>query len=104
MDHETFLSLLKDSAHWEFEIFLMILFDGVIGAVLWGMILRPLWNKWFKHHKEDDGKLSDLERRLKVLEDEKKLREEMEQEFQKELEGELEEQWEPATKTTFKVV
>ena len=47
--HETFWTLLKDSAHWEFEIFLMILFDLVIGGLAW-----PFVKKHWKHHAERD--------------------------------------------------
>ena len=42
---ETFWSLLHDRAHWEFELFLMLLFDGIIGAVLW-----PFLKKHYDHH------------------------------------------------------
>lgn len=37
--HETFWTLLRDRAHWEFEIFLMILFD-VILAGIWQFFAR----------------------------------------------------------------
>jgi hypothetical protein len=42
---ETFWTLLHDSAHWEFELFLMALFDGVIGCILW-----PFLKKHYNHH------------------------------------------------------
>ena len=48
---ETFWSLLHDVAHWEFEIFLMLLFDGFIGALLW-----PFIKKHITHHLERDKK------------------------------------------------
>lgn len=48
---ETFFSLLRDSAHWEFEIFLMILFDVVIGILLWPLLKRTI-HKHF-HDKAD---------------------------------------------------
>jgi hypothetical protein len=48
---ETFWTLLHNAAHWEFEIFLMIVFDGVIGALAW-----PLVKKHWKHHLERDRK------------------------------------------------
>lgn len=63
--HETFWSLLKDSAHWEFEIFLMVLFDLVLGGLLWPF-LRKHWlhhvhrdeidfqrERWRKHHNKN---------------------------------------------------
>jgi len=48
---ETFWTLLHDKAHWEFEIFLMVLFDGVIGALLW-----PTIKKHWNHHIARDKK------------------------------------------------
>ena len=45
--NETFWTLLGNSAHWEFEIFLMILFDGVIGLIIWPQIKHLL-----KDHKQ----------------------------------------------------
>ena len=51
LEQETFWSLLHNAAHWEFEIFLMILFDGVIGLLLW-----PFIKKHWKHHTDRDRK------------------------------------------------
>lgn len=34
MCHETFWTLLKDPAHWYFELLLILLFDVLIGALL----------------------------------------------------------------------
>jgi hypothetical protein len=48
---ETFWTLLHNAAHWEFEIFLMLVFDGVIGALAW-----PFIKKHWKHHIERDEK------------------------------------------------
>jgi deoxyhypusine synthase len=50
-DPETFQSLLGNAAHWEFEIFLMLLFDGIIGAILW-----PFVKKHWEHHLAHDRK------------------------------------------------
>ena len=44
-DPETFWSLLHNAAHWEFEIFLMVVFDGIVGALLY-----PWASKHIKHH------------------------------------------------------
>jgi hypothetical protein len=63
MESETFWTLLQNSAHWEFELFLMIIFDVLIGTILW-----PRLKKWKSHHKSDDDKLADLDRRLTMLE------------------------------------
>jgi hypothetical protein len=67
MEHETFWVLLKDPAHWQFEIFLMIIFDGLVGVLIW-----PKIKQWFTHHKEDDTKLHQLEERIKLLEQDKR--------------------------------
>jgi hypothetical protein len=37
---ETFWTLLRDPAHWEFEIFLMVVFDGLLGALLFPAVRR----------------------------------------------------------------
>ena len=47
--HETFWTLLHDSAHWEFEVFLTILQDVVIGAIIW-----PFAKKHIGHHLDRD--------------------------------------------------
>ena len=54
---ESFFDLLKDPAHWEFEIFLMVIFDVLLGAIIW-----PFIRKGFIHHKSDHERLEDLER------------------------------------------
>ena len=51
--HETFWTLLHDTAHWEFEIFLMTIFDGVIGY-LGFRIFWPFLRKHWLHHLERD--------------------------------------------------
>jgi hypothetical protein len=56
MHNETFFSLLRDPAHWGFEIFLMILFDFILGVLIWPRIKRAL-----KHHTSDDLKIAALE-------------------------------------------
>jgi len=63
MEHETFWTLFTDLAHWEFELFLILLFDVIIGVLIW-----PRLRKFIRHHKSDDEKLEDLEKRLAVLE------------------------------------
>ena len=63
MEHETFWTLLRDLPHWEFELFLIFIFDVLIGLLIW-----PTLKQWFKHHKEDDDKLSKLESRVEALE------------------------------------
>ena len=48
---ETFWSLCHNAAHWEFELFLMAIFDGVIGCLAWPFIQRH-----WKHHTDRDQK------------------------------------------------
>ena len=63
MEKETFFTLLRDLAHWEFEIFLMVLFDGIFGWLIWSKWLK----KFFVHHKSDDDKIAVLEGEVKEL-------------------------------------
>lgn len=42
---ETFGDLIANAAHWEFEIFLMLLFDGLIAGLLY-----PFVRKHYDHH------------------------------------------------------
>lgn len=44
-ERETFWTLLRDVAHWEFEIFLILLIDGLLMGLLW-----PLIRKHLGHH------------------------------------------------------
>jgi hypothetical protein len=61
-EQETFWSLLHSPGHWIFEIFLMLLFDGVIG-----IFLIPTFRKKILHHKSDDNRIEELEKRVKEL-------------------------------------
>lgn len=56
---ETFWDLLKDPAHWWFELFLIFLFDVVVGLIIW-----PFVQKALVHHKSDHERLEDLEREV----------------------------------------
>lgn len=47
--NETFLDLLQSPGHWAFELFIMLLFDGVLGALLW-----PKLRKHWQHHLDRD--------------------------------------------------
>jgi hypothetical protein len=51
MEHETFMTLLRDPAHWEFEIFLILLVDGLLLGLIW-----PFARKHIAHHLERDRK------------------------------------------------
>ena len=59
---ETFWDLLRDPAHWEFEIFLIIIFDVIIGFVIW-----PFVQKMLIHHKSDHERLEDLEKEVNQM-------------------------------------
>ncbi len=60
--HETFWDLLKDPSHWYFELFLIVLFDVIIGLLIWPFIQKAL-----THHKSDHERLEDLEREVEKL-------------------------------------
>lgn len=48
MGHEeTFVDLLKSLPHWEFEIFLMVLVDGIILG-----LAVPLAKRWIRRHDQ----------------------------------------------------
>jgi hypothetical protein len=51
MEHETFFSLLTCPAHWMFEVFSTLVFDLIIGVLLW-----PVIRKHWLHHIERDKK------------------------------------------------
>lgn len=42
---ETFLGLLGNLAHWEFELFLMLAVDGLMLGLAW-----PLFHRWLHRH------------------------------------------------------
>ena len=65
---ETFFDLLKDPAHWEFEIFLIVIFDVIIGLFIWPFIQKALI-----HHKSDHERLEDLEREVRAITDKTKV-------------------------------
>ena len=62
MEHETFWTLFTDVAHWEFELFLIFLFDVLVGILVW-----PRVRKFLLHHKSDDERIVELERRVEEL-------------------------------------
>jgi hypothetical protein len=51
VEQETFWTLLQDKAHWMFEIFVNIVFDGILLGLCW-----PFIKKHLKHHFERDKK------------------------------------------------
>jgi len=64
MEHETFFSLLRSAPHWEFELFLLVIVDGLIGLILW-----PSFRKRILHHQSDDQKIEALEKQVKALQE-----------------------------------
>lgn len=62
MEHETFWTLINNAAHWEFELFLMFIFDVVIGLIIW-----PLLKKKEMHHQSDDADIALLQKQVKEL-------------------------------------
>jgi hypothetical protein len=47
--NETFIELLQSPGHWAFEIFLMLVFDGIVLGLLW-----PTLKKHWRHHLDHD--------------------------------------------------
>ena len=52
VETETFTSLLRDRAHWEFELFLMLLFDGLIFGLLFPFV-RVHWRHHLARDRQD---------------------------------------------------
>jgi len=68
MEHETFWTLLCSPAHIELELFLMFVVDGLLGALLYPLLIKPRIQRWKKHHKNDDTMLEKLQKRVDELE------------------------------------
>ena len=67
MEQETFWTLLRDLPHWEFEIFLIFIFDVLLGIIIW-----PTIKKFTTHHKSDDERIRDLEKEVENLKEKMK--------------------------------
>lgn len=72
---ETFTTLLRDPAHWQFELFLMLIFDVVIGALIWPAIKRHIHRDVdaAEEHEHDQidllyEEIADLRQHIRVLE------------------------------------
>lgn len=50
---ETYMDLMTDSAHWAFEITLMVIFDVIIGMIAWPLVKRAILNHDKKAHNCD---------------------------------------------------
>jgi hypothetical protein len=66
MEQETFWTLLHNSAHWEFELFLFFL-DASIGGLFYRFVVQRIIKKWKKHHKGDDDQLLMLTAKVNYL-------------------------------------
>jgi hypothetical protein len=53
MPTETFWTLLRDSAHWQFEIFVNVVFDGVVMGLV-RLTLWPIIKRHWQHHIDRD--------------------------------------------------
>lgn len=51
---ETYLQLMKDPAHWAFEITTMLLIDGVLAGLAWPMIKRAVRSHDKKVHHDGE--------------------------------------------------
>jgi len=61
---ETFGQLLRDPAHWEFELFLMLLFDVLIGALVWPYITRHIHRDVASAETHDHELIEQLKNRV----------------------------------------
>lgn len=57
--HETFWDLIRDAAHWEFELFLMLVVDGLIVGVGWRYLCLH-WRKSRGCEHDQRGSLTKL--------------------------------------------
>lgn len=62
IEHETFFTLIADRAHWEFELFLIVLFDLILGLLVW-----PWFRRSILHHISDDQKIAALQAEVAEL-------------------------------------
>jgi hypothetical protein len=61
---ETYLSLLKDTNHWAFELTLMLLFDVLIGALVWPYITRHIHRDVASAETHDHELIEQLKNRV----------------------------------------
>lgn len=65
---ETFGTLLRDPAHWYFELFLILIFDVIIGAVAWPFIKRHIHKDVDTAEQHEHEQIGALKQRIAVLE------------------------------------
>jgi hypothetical protein len=46
----------------------MFVVDGLLGALLYPLLIKPRIQRWKKHHKNDDTMLEKLQKRVDELE------------------------------------
>ena len=61
-EHETFWTLIRDPAHWQFELFLMFLADFILG-----LLVVPWVRYRLLHHTSDDQKIQTLQEEVAEL-------------------------------------
>lgn len=59
--HETFWTLLRDPAHWEFEIFLMVVFDFIVGFLLYKQWLKPKIDRRIAAIRKEEHEIHGIE-------------------------------------------
>jgi uncharacterized membrane protein YbhN (UPF0104 family) len=59
---ETFWTLLRDLPHWEFELFVSLVFLVMESLIFW-----PLVRKFLHHHKSDDDSIASLREEVRAL-------------------------------------
>ena len=62
IEQENFWTLIHSAAHWELELVIMFLCDGVIGLLVW-----PRLKRFATHHKSDDKKIEELEAQVREM-------------------------------------
>ena len=64
-DHETFWTLVRDAAHWQFELFVSFVWMLGEGLILWPIVRRV--SKILRHHKVDDADIASLKAEVAKL-------------------------------------
>ena len=70
---ETYTELLRDPAHWYFELTLIVIFDIIIGAIAWPFIKQAIRKHDERKHPHkceptDRERIEALERKIQSLE------------------------------------
>lgn len=65
---ESFIGLLQDAAHWEFEVFLILLFDVLLGAIMWPVVKRHIHRDVGQAEGHEHELIAALTARVEALE------------------------------------